>query len=89
MRELRRVAVYVIVMMIVEAVLVWGLFTYAESDKLTLWFVLAENFGMLLFPPYQGPSSSGFFALVVGALCWFLIITATGEAIGWLRRKKG
>ncbi|MGB9134809.1 MAG: hypothetical protein WCC63_04395 [Candidatus Bathyarchaeia archaeon] len=89
MRGLCRIAVYVFITVIVEAVLTWGLFAYAEADKLTIWFILAENFGMLLFPPYQGPTSSGFYALVSGILCWFLIITAAGETTNWLRRKRG
>jgi hypothetical protein len=79
------IPIYISVTAIVEGILIWGLFTYAEANRLTIWFILAENFGMLLFLPYQGPPSTGFFALITGIVCWFLIITAIGETI--LRRK--
>lgn len=88
MRGLYRIAVYALVTAIVEGIFIWGLFTYAEANKLTIWFVLAENFGMLLFLPYQGPPSTGFFALIIGIICWFLIITAIGETINWLGKEK-
>jgi len=88
MRGLYRIAVYALVTAIVEGIFIWGLFTYADASKLTIWFILAENFGMLLFPPYQGPILTGFLALITGIICWFLIITATGETVIWLRKRK-
>jgi len=88
MRGLYRIAVYVLVTAIVEGIFIWGLFTYAEADRLTIWFILAENLGMFIFSPYQGPPSTGFFALITGIICWLLIITAIGETINWLRKEK-
>jgi hypothetical protein len=88
MRGLYRIAVYALVTAIVEGIFIWGLFTYAEANKLTIWFILAENCGMLLFPPYQGPPPTEFFALITGIACWLLIITAIGETINWLRKGK-
>ncbi len=88
MRGMYRTAVYVIVTAIAEGIFIWGLFTYAEADKLTIWLILAENLGMLIFPPYQGPNPTGFLALILGIICWFVIITAIGEFINWLREKK-
>jgi len=88
MKGLFRVAIYALVTAIVEGILIWGLFTYAESNRLTIWFVLAENFGMVLFLPYQGPPSTGIFALLTGIICWFLIIAGIGETINWLRKRK-
>jgi hypothetical protein len=88
MKRLFRLAAYVLVTTIAEGIFIWGLFTYAEADRLTIWFILAENLGMLIFPPYQGPTPTGFFALTTGIICWFLIITAIGEIINWLRKRK-
>jgi hypothetical protein len=88
MRSLYRVAVYASVTAILEAIFIWGLFTFAEANRLTIWFILAENFGMLLFLPYQGSPPTGFFALVTGIVCWFLIITAIGEIINRQKKKK-
>jgi hypothetical protein len=88
MKSLYRLTVYVMVTAIAEGIFIWGLFTYAEADRLTIWFILAENLGMLIFSPYQGPTPTGFFALITGIICWFLIITATGEAINWQRKRK-
>jgi len=86
MRGLYRIAIYAFVTAIVETVFIWGLFTYAETDKLTIWFILAENLGILLFTPYQGPNPTGFLALITGILCWFLIIIAIGEIINKLKK---
>jgi hypothetical protein len=80
------VAGYVLVTAVVEANLIWGLFAYAEVNRLTIWFVLAENFSMLLFPPHKSAPSTGFFALIIGIICWFLVITALGEIM--LKRKE-
>jgi len=88
MRDLYRILVYVLVTVVVEAIFIWGLFTYAEADKLTVWLILAENFGILIFSPHQGPPPTGFFALTLGIICWFAIITAIGENINWLRKRK-
>jgi len=88
MRGFYRIGIYALVTAIIEGILIWGLFTYAEADKLTIWFILAENIGMLLFPPYQGPPFTGFFALITGIICWFLIITTIGETINHLRKGK-
>lgn len=88
MKSLYRVAICALVTAIVEGILIWGLFTYAESDRLTIWFVPAENFGMVLFLPYQGPPSTGVFALLTGIVCWFFIVAGLGETINWLRKRK-
>jgi hypothetical protein len=83
-----RIALYALITLIVEVILIWGLFTYSEADRLTIWFILAENLGMLLFPPYQGPSPTGLFSLMTGAVCWFLIVALIGETINRLRKEK-
>jgi hypothetical protein len=90
MKGLYRVAIYVLATAIVEGILIWGLITYAESNRLTIWFVLAENFGMVLFLPYQGirSPSTGVFALLTGIVCWFFIVAGIGETINWLRKRR-
>jgi hypothetical protein len=88
MRGLYRIAVYAFATAVLEGIFIWGLFTFAEANKLTIWFILAENFGMLLFLPYQGSPPTGFFALVAGIVCWFFIITAIGEITNWLKKTK-
>jgi len=54
MRGLYRIAVYALVTAIVEGIFIWRLFTYAETNKLTIWFVLAENLVCFFFLLIRG-----------------------------------
>jgi hypothetical protein len=81
MRKRNRIISYVLITAIVETVLVLGLFSYGESDRLTVWLIPAENLGAVLFRPYRGTSLSGLLALGTGAVWWFLMVTAIDRSI--------
>jgi len=89
-----RIGVYVLATILVDVILIWGLFISSDATK-PVWRILAGNLGYLLFAnsasssPYgSGALAAGLLALGIGIFCWFLIIAATGETITWLRKRK-
>jgi len=83
-----RIAVYTLMTAVIEGLFIWKLFSYGHEFPPSWIYWIVQNVGLVLFPLEEGPPSTGFFALLTGIICMFFIISAIGETINWLSKRR-
>jgi hypothetical protein len=85
----RRIIVYTLITIVIQATCVWLIFALAHEQPAPKWlFYVLYNVYMLVNPMLYGPTPTWFFALIIGTLFMFVIVSVVGEAINWLIRRK-
>ncbi len=84
-----RVALYILLTIAIQAFCWFFILKLPIKDpQRIIFYYISYNIGFLIFNPFHGLLITGFFAWITGIISMFLFITAIGETIIWLRRKR-